>query len=461
VLPAWSPDSQSIAFSSGRDGNLEIYLMGADGSNQRRLTNNSASDAAPAFLDGTTLVFVSDRDHPGEGIGELYRIRTDGTEEIRLTQDLQITSPPSLGPPSGSAPEIGPVELFYTYDALSRPIRLTQRTKDGAETTIYLGYRGPSDRIAYMKDSSGEIFHKTSSAPGISAYAQKGPDGTWRVFSKLYDQRGDTTALVNHLGTLVMTQSYADYGAQKNSPSIPYGFLGSYARLHISQTGLDLLGARYYNPHLGRFLSKDPIEGGSANAYEYAGGDPINRVDPSGRFFSINAGIFCDQLGRFLYDLALGAGLGVAVPLLPCRGTREGGHSPGSSWGGPSRWNYNKRGILSGPAFGDPRSFRRSNPGWFSGKEILVTTLSQSTTATNEIAYVHDWMSESPSKTDWLSFVHYAGTAGQDAVCAVTDKGSQVVIYSIARKAISPCGLAFGAFAGGVNALGQLSTRLW
>jgi RHS repeat-associated protein len=136
-----------------------------------------------------------------------------------------------------------------------------------------------------MKDSSGEIFHKTSSAPGISAYAQKGPDGTWRVFSKLYDQRGDTTALVNHLGTLVMTQSYADYGAQKNSPSIPYGFLGSYARLHISQTGLDLLGARYYNPHLGRFLSKDPIEGGSANAYEYGGGDPINKVDPKGTYF--------------------------------------------------------------------------------------------------------------------------------------------------------------------------------
>ena len=36
--PGWSPDGQKIAFMSERDGNAEIYVMHADGSQQRNLT---------------------------------------------------------------------------------------------------------------------------------------------------------------------------------------------------------------------------------------------------------------------------------------------------------------------------------------------------------------------------------------------------------------------------------------
>jgi len=38
VEPAWSPDGSRIAWRSERDGNAEIYVMNADGSNQTRLT---------------------------------------------------------------------------------------------------------------------------------------------------------------------------------------------------------------------------------------------------------------------------------------------------------------------------------------------------------------------------------------------------------------------------------------
>jgi Tol biopolymer transport system component len=38
-MPLWSPDGRTIAFRSSRDGNPELYLMNADGSGQRRLTN--------------------------------------------------------------------------------------------------------------------------------------------------------------------------------------------------------------------------------------------------------------------------------------------------------------------------------------------------------------------------------------------------------------------------------------
>ncbi|EGX55396.1 hypothetical protein SZN_33126 [Streptomyces zinciresistens K42] len=44
------------------------------------------------------------------------------------------------------------------------------------------------------------------------------------------------------------------------------------------------MGVRLYNPATGRFLSIDPVYGGSSNAYEYCSGDPVNCTDLDGRF---------------------------------------------------------------------------------------------------------------------------------------------------------------------------------
>jgi hypothetical protein len=53
------------------------------------------------------------------------------------------------------------------------------------------------------------------------------------------------------------------------------------------------MGARPYSPLLGRFLSVDPVEGGSANDYDYVAGDPINATDLDGKARS------CKGLGWF------------------------------------------------------------------------------------------------------------------------------------------------------------------
>jgi len=49
LLPRWSPDGNRIAFTTKRDGNLEVYVMDASGANPVNLTNNPGTDQNPAW----------------------------------------------------------------------------------------------------------------------------------------------------------------------------------------------------------------------------------------------------------------------------------------------------------------------------------------------------------------------------------------------------------------------------
>ena len=93
--PAWSPDGSHIAFQSDRDGNQEIYVMAADGSNPRNITNHESYDASPAWSpDGRYIAFDSDRD----GDREIYVMEVDGSNLRRLTNREGMDGLPTWAP---------------------------------------------------------------------------------------------------------------------------------------------------------------------------------------------------------------------------------------------------------------------------------------------------------------------------------------------------------------------------
>jgi len=101
--PTWSPDGRQIAFSSNRDpdGRHKIWVMNADGSNQRRLTDihgtsNSLfyGDSGPAWSpDGSKILFNGYRDFNGTrncfvvNCSELFVMNADGGSDAPLTND--------------------------------------------------------------------------------------------------------------------------------------------------------------------------------------------------------------------------------------------------------------------------------------------------------------------------------------------------------------------------------------
>ena len=103
--PAATQAGSAIAFYSQRDGNLELYLMDPDGSNQRRVTSNEFDDDSPALSpDGSQIVFISSRDDPNPKscahscFYQLYLIHTDGSGEHRLIETEFSTTHPDWHP---------------------------------------------------------------------------------------------------------------------------------------------------------------------------------------------------------------------------------------------------------------------------------------------------------------------------------------------------------------------------
>ncbi|MYW00178.1 RHS repeat-associated core domain-containing protein, partial [Streptomyces sp. SID3343] len=92
----------------------------------------------------------------------------------------------------------------------------------------------------------------------------------------LTDAQGSVIAMTDKNGNKVNAYAYDPYGnARTTTEAVPNPL--RYTSTYLDPTGLYKMGARYYDPTVGRFTQRDPA-GKEANPYAYAAGDPINRA---------------------------------------------------------------------------------------------------------------------------------------------------------------------------------------
>ncbi len=221
--PAYGPSSATasykvwqIAFSSVRDGNIEVYTMNPDGTGQTRRTNHSGIDTEASFSpDGKQIVFASTR----TGLGDIYKMNADGTGLTRLTTSTAIDGAPAWSPDGTkiafTSRRDGNFEIYVMNANGSSQTRLTNNgaidnepewSPDGTKLSFTSTRTGSGD--IYVMNANGSGVTRLTTHASIDGTSAWSPDGSKIAFMSTRTGLGDVyvmnangsgqTRLTNH-----------------------------------------------------------------------------------------------------------------------------------------------------------------------------------------------------------------------------------------------------------------------
>lgn len=200
---------------------------------------------------------------------------------------------------NGNITAFGNRTLSYDYED-----RLSSYLASGSSTFTFI-YDGNGNRIAekenssftkkYVNDITGDLENvliKRNLEDSTDSYylygngriSQGGVSSANRQYY-LEDGIGNIRLITDSNGDIINEHAYDAYGNPTNQDSeSDFKYKGEQ---FDPNTNFSYMRARYYDPTIGRFISKDPQEGSlrnpqGQNGYNYANGNPINLSDPSG-----------------------------------------------------------------------------------------------------------------------------------------------------------------------------------
>jgi serine/threonine protein kinase/Tol biopolymer transport system component len=173
---SWSPDGQWIAFSTSRDGNWELYKMALKDGKLVRLTNDPGQDGWPSWTpDGKSIIFTSDRGNSGRS--QLFIMDDNGGSPHRLLTTQTDDSLPMISPDgkqivyrSGQDANATETQIYLVNIDGTNPHRITNSvaansapswSPDGTQI-VYFSNQDGANNIYVMNADGGNALRLTN-----------------------------------------------------------------------------------------------------------------------------------------------------------------------------------------------------------------------------------------------------------------------------------------------------------
>lgn len=173
----------------------------------------------------------------------------------------------------------------YIYDYSGKRLVKKEYENGVLKQTVY----SPTDEYETKKIEGGATQNTIYYKANDELAAKKNPDGTINYYHN--DHLGSATVLTDQSGAVVEKSSYEPYGEIKQGGTkSKFGYTG---QEKDSETGLNYYDARYYDPHLQRFIQPDTLlpdiyDPQQLNRYSYARNNPLKYTDPTGHWAWLN-----------------------------------------------------------------------------------------------------------------------------------------------------------------------------
>jgi RHS repeat-associated protein len=205
-----------------------------------------------------------------------------------------------------SSSTTGTSQQQYIYDAFGSRVA---SINNGVRTNYLAAPIWDLPEVLMEYDSSGQITADYTHGVGLVRSRRDGREGFYHT-----DGLGSTRLITDNVGLITDRYTYDAFGVLLNQTGTFGNSFGFAGEQRDSATGLDYLRARYYDPSLGRFISKDAFPGYlidpiSQNNYIYAHNNPVRYTDPSG--YTIMGDIMAGL--QILATMATFGGVGAGV----------------------------------------------------------------------------------------------------------------------------------------------------